>query len=416
MSNNDIILSQIRQRLEILYQMVDELEASGGGGGGGGTTNYNELSNKPSIEGQQLVGNKTASDLGLATTSQLNRKVDKEEGSSLMTTAQANKLEGIESGAEVNVQANWNETDTTSDAYILNKPTLPDMTNYYTKSQVDASQATQNTEIGSLADRGAKNLLNLVEPTTLNRTTITDSGDGSVTASCINVTWANSGYEFSLTAGKAYKFIIYVESASVSDVQFKCFVNDISGSEVQELGRTSRITSAGVYSIDFVATTKICVKINLNNSGTAATGSATYHAMLCTAENYAISPEFVPYAPTNRELFEMKADKSIVGLKLVASNTMASSSTYTYAMNKNDFIDSSPDLGRSIGTYIISIMPWSTNPTYSLYAVSYTGGSFGYTAITKIAGTDMSITVANGVISVSGLPNAGGKISIHALQ
>ena len=111
-----------------------------------------------------------------------------------------------------------------------------------------------------------------------------------------------------------------------------------------------------------------------------------------------------------------KADKSIVGLILVASNTMASSSTYTYAMNKNDFIDSSPDLGRSIGTYIISIMPWSTNPTYSLYAVSYTGGSFGYTTITKIAGTDMSITVANGVISVSGLPSAGGKISIHALQ
>ena len=116
------------------------------------------------------------------------------------------------------------------------------------------------------------------------------------------------------------------------------------------------------------------------------------------------------------ELYEIKADKSIVGLKLVASNTMASSSTYTYAMNKNDFIDSSPDLGRSIGTYIISIMPWSTNPTYSLYAVSYTGGSFGYTTITKIAGTDMSITVANGVISVSGLPSAGGKISIHALQ
>ena len=71
MSNNDIILSQIRQRLEILYQMVDELEREGGGGGGG-TTNYNQLSNKPSIEGQQLIGNKTAAQLGLATSSALN--------------------------------------------------------------------------------------------------------------------------------------------------------------------------------------------------------------------------------------------------------------------------------------------------------------------------------------------------------
>jgi hypothetical protein len=99
---NDLVISQIRQRLEILYQMVDQLE-EGGGGGGGGTTNYNELSNKPAIEGQQLVGNKTASELGLATTSQLNGKVDKVEGSSLMTSAQATKLEGIEAGAEVNV-------------------------------------------------------------------------------------------------------------------------------------------------------------------------------------------------------------------------------------------------------------------------------------------------------------------------
>lgn len=27
--------------------------------------------------------------------------------------------------------------------------------------------------------------------------------------------------------------------------------------------------------------------------------------MICTTEDYAISPEFVPYAPSNRELYEM---------------------------------------------------------------------------------------------------------------
>lgn len=32
---------------------------------------------------------------------------------------------GVESGAEVNVQADWNVTDTSSDAYIKNKPTIP---------------------------------------------------------------------------------------------------------------------------------------------------------------------------------------------------------------------------------------------------------------------------------------------------
>jgi hypothetical protein len=40
-------------------------------------------------------------------------------------TDDATKLSGIEAGAEVNVQANWNETDTNSDAYIIGKPTIP---------------------------------------------------------------------------------------------------------------------------------------------------------------------------------------------------------------------------------------------------------------------------------------------------
>jgi hypothetical protein len=36
---------------------------SSGGGGGGGTSNYNELSNKPKINGVELSGNKTSEEL-----------------------------------------------------------------------------------------------------------------------------------------------------------------------------------------------------------------------------------------------------------------------------------------------------------------------------------------------------------------
>lgn len=57
-------------------------------------------------------------------------KVDKVSGKGLstndFTTAEKDKLSGIASGAEVNVQADWNETDTASDAYIKNKPTIPE--------------------------------------------------------------------------------------------------------------------------------------------------------------------------------------------------------------------------------------------------------------------------------------------------
>lgn len=50
--------------------------------------------------------------------------------SGYMSSTQVTKLNGIESGAEVNVQPDWNETNSGSDAYILNKPTkLSQLTN-----------------------------------------------------------------------------------------------------------------------------------------------------------------------------------------------------------------------------------------------------------------------------------------------
>jgi len=42
----------------------------------------------------------------------------------LMSSADKTKLDGIANGAEVNVQADWNQTTTTADDYIKNKPTL----------------------------------------------------------------------------------------------------------------------------------------------------------------------------------------------------------------------------------------------------------------------------------------------------
>jgi trimeric autotransporter adhesin len=60
----------------------------------------------------------------------------------VMTTADKNKLDGIASGAEVNVNADWNATS--GDAQILNKPTIPtatsDLTNdsgFITASSTD---------------------------------------------------------------------------------------------------------------------------------------------------------------------------------------------------------------------------------------------------------------------------------------
>jgi len=59
---------------EILLGIIN---SKSGGGGGGGTSNYNDLYNQPQINGNTLIGDKAASDLGLATESALADKADK---------------------------------------------------------------------------------------------------------------------------------------------------------------------------------------------------------------------------------------------------------------------------------------------------------------------------------------------------
>lgn len=107
--------------------------SGGGGGGGGGTSDYSELTNKPRINGVTLSGNKTSAELGIiipTATSDLTNDSNFVSDFSYVhtdsnyTAVEKAKLAGIASGAEVNVQSDWNETDPTSDAYILNKPSI----------------------------------------------------------------------------------------------------------------------------------------------------------------------------------------------------------------------------------------------------------------------------------------------------
>lgn len=53
------------------------------------------------------------------------------------TTIYKNKLDGIQDGAEANVQSDWNVSDTSSDAYIRNKP---DLSQYATQSDLAGKQ------------------------------------------------------------------------------------------------------------------------------------------------------------------------------------------------------------------------------------------------------------------------------------
>ena len=81
---------------------LDYLCKNGMGGGSGGTTNYNDLTNKPQINGVELSGNKTSDDLGISgmteeqeeqlnqNTQDIQGKVSKDQG-----TLNAGKVLGI---------------------------------------------------------------------------------------------------------------------------------------------------------------------------------------------------------------------------------------------------------------------------------------------------------------------------------
>lgn len=135
--------------------------------------NYNVLVNKPIIGGVTVEGSKTLSDYGLmdeladtladveglqddviGLSTALNDKVDKVSGKGLssndFTDADKAKLNGIEAGAEVNVNADWNAVS--GDAAILNKPTIPSKTSDLTNDSgyVNAAQAAAAAPVQSV--------------------------------------------------------------------------------------------------------------------------------------------------------------------------------------------------------------------------------------------------------------------------
>lgn len=90
------------------------------------TTNKDLASKAPTVN---LVDSMVMEAVSDAFHQDISGKVDKVDGKGLSTndytTADKTKLAGISEGAEVNVQSNWNETNSSSDAYIQNKPTIP---------------------------------------------------------------------------------------------------------------------------------------------------------------------------------------------------------------------------------------------------------------------------------------------------
>ena len=103
-------------------------------------SNWNDANAKKHVHGNQSILD-TLTQALLDKWNTVSDKVDKVAGKGLSTndfsTALLNKLNGIADGAEINVQADWNITDSASDAFIKNKPaSFPPSSHTHTKAQI----------------------------------------------------------------------------------------------------------------------------------------------------------------------------------------------------------------------------------------------------------------------------------------
>ena len=255
------------------YIWVDNSwELIGNTSGGSGTVDITQTASAISINGTALQS---------ANSSQIG----------LMTTTQASKLEGIAANAEVNVQADWNESDNTSDAYIANKPSLAIVatTGAYSDLSGTPTLATVATS-GAYSDlSGTPDLSGYVETTDL--ATVATTGaysdlsgtpDLSGYAETANLATVATSGDYGDLQNKP-DLSGYAESSSLATVATTGAYSDLSGAPTLATVATSgaygdltgtptlaTVATSGAYS-DLSGTPDLTTKVDANAAITGAT-------------------------------------------------------------------------------------------------------------------------------------------------
>lgn len=125
----DINIGGIEEVVVNVDKTINDFVINVSGTGGGEGISDHALLQHLTYDTSGHIGFASSADL-LTLSDALDSKVDKETGKGLSsndyTIADKNKLAGIQVGAEVNVNADWNSTS--GDSQILNKPTIPTKT------------------------------------------------------------------------------------------------------------------------------------------------------------------------------------------------------------------------------------------------------------------------------------------------
>lgn len=288
------------------------------GGGGSGTNNYNELENKPSINGFVLVGNKTGADLGLASQSDLEDYATNASVVAGLATKQdalsSSQLAAVNSGitSALVTQIGTNTSAIAGKQDALSSSQLAAVNSGITST--DVAQITTNKNnisyIADLVDSGAKNhLINKATTTTSSYgITYTVNADKSITVtgtSSQNYAFVVSGSrtysnalplpkgEYIVKGGVVYSTTtpIYIQFGIMSDSSAS-----ISWQRIEDSNYTFTVTND---------TTRIVYELYIPSGVYTTQYDYTFYPMICDKAAYELSDKYVPYVPTNQELYAM---------------------------------------------------------------------------------------------------------------
>ena len=200
-------------------------------------------------------------DLGTVITQHqdISGKVDKVTGKGLSTNdftdTLKDKLDGIASGAEVNVQSDWSQTTTTADDYIKNKPSL-------------ATVATS----GSYADLSGK-------PTIPSKTSdlTNDSGFTTNTGTITSVKMNGSTVS---SSGEADLGTVITDISGKQDTL-------VSGTNIKTINSTSLLGSGDIAVQSEIASTTVTISVANWNATTSCSKSVTG---VTASNNVIVSP------------------------------------------------------------------------------------------------------------------------------
>lgn len=151
----------------------------------------------------------------------------------LMSITDKIKLDGIAAGAEVNVQADWNQTNTSADDYIKNKPSIPSV--IVTDVTVDGTSVVSN---GTAA---------ITMPTAL-VPPVTSNDDSKVLTASYNGGVGSYSWVTSAAGGAEVVWLTYNSTMTPQDV-VDIYNNIINKSKIYMILYNNRIyTATGVYS------------------------------------------------------------------------------------------------------------------------------------------------------------------------